>query len=127
MFAVLSLSGCAAPVEKEQPSTASGATHIVVTLPTIDSSVMTGLPEVQREVNAITVPEIGVEVEFMTTPAQSSGVDYPNMITAGKPLDLMVLNNENIETYINQNTPNAEEYAQIIADFTARKEAALHE
>ncbi len=102
LLILLLLCGCDVSGGAGQTAPAKGAAHIVVTLPTIDGSDMTGLPEVQAAVNAITVPEIGVEVEFMTIPALTTAAEYPSMITAGKQIDLMVLNNENIENYVNQ-------------------------
>lgn len=102
LLILLLLCGCDVSGGAGRTAPAKGAAHIVVTLPTIDGSDMTGLPEVQAAVNAITVPEIGAEVEFMTIPALTTAAEYPSMITAGKQIDLMVLNNENIENYVNQ-------------------------
>ena len=96
LLILLLLCGCDVSGGAGRTAPAKGAAHIVVTLPTIDGSDMTGLPEVQAAVNAITIPEIGVEVEFMTIPALTTAAEYPSMITAGKQIDLMVLNNENI-------------------------------
>lgn len=102
LLVLLLLSGCAAPGNQGQSAAHAAGQHILVTMPTIGESNMTGLAEVQAAVNAITVPEIGVEVEFVNVAAQTSGTEYPKMITTGKQLDLMVLNNENIETYVSQ-------------------------
>ena len=101
-LAMFLLGGCSVPGKLAQTAPATRASHIIVTLPTMESSNMTGLPEVEAAVNAITVPEIGVEVEFLTVPAVQSPTEYPSMIAAGKQIDLMVLNNENLNTYAEQ-------------------------
>lgn len=102
VLAMILLSGCSIPGKQGQAASTPYASHIVVTLPTVESSDMTGLTEVEAAVNAITVPEIGVEVEFLTVSAVQSPTEYPRMITAGKQIDLMVLNNENINSYAEQ-------------------------
>lgn len=96
------LTACVEPGVTTQPEQTNDAAHIVVTFPVIYGSVIDGLSDVQAAVNAITVPEIGVEVELLVVDASKTSVEYPNSITQGKQIDLMVLNNENIETYINQ-------------------------
>ena len=101
-LAMFLLGGCSVPGKLAKTAPATHASHIIVTLPTTESSDMTGLPEVEAAVNAITVPEIGVEVEFLTVPAVRSPTEYPSMIAAGKQIDLMVLNTENLNTYAEQ-------------------------
>ena len=96
------LTACAEPVETTPTVQVNGAEHIVVTLPITFGSVTDGIKEVQDAINGITVPEIGVEVEFLMVDASKTSAEYPNMITQGKQIDLMVLNNENIETYAKQ-------------------------
>lgn len=102
LLAAIPLAGC---TPKDNPDTAAvldPVPRIIVTVPTIEGSDMTGLPDVQAALNEITVPEIGVEVELITLPAQTSSTEYPNRITTGEQIDLMVLNNENIKNYAEQ-------------------------
>lgn len=75
--------------------------HIVVTYPIGFEATVEGLPQVQEAINAITIPELGVEVELLVVDAAKTATVYPNSITLGKRIDLMVLNNENIEDYAN--------------------------
>ena len=56
LLIMLLLCGCDVSGGAGQTASGKGAAHIVVTLPTIDGSDMTGLPEVQAAVNAITIP-----------------------------------------------------------------------
>ncbi len=103
LLAVVFLAGC---TPKDSPETAAASQpvpRIIVTVPTVESSVMTGLSQVQAAINAITVLEIGVEVELINLPAQTSSTEYPGRITQGEQIDLMVLNNENIKSYAQQN------------------------
>lgn len=102
LLAMLFLTGCTVPITPDPSGSAADADKIIVTLPTIEGSNMTGLPEVQAAINAITIPEIGVEVEFRCFNAVNTPTEYPNALTQGQPIDLMVLNNENIESYVNQ-------------------------
>lgn len=102
LLAAAVLAGCA---PKDSPDTAAVSDpvpRIIVTVPTIEGSDMTGLKEVQAALNDITVPEIGVEVELMNLPAQTSFLEYPNRITMGEQIDLMVICNENIKNYAEQ-------------------------
>ncbi len=103
LLAAALLAGCAPRDRADTAAVSDSVPRIIVTLPTIESSVMTGLPEVQAAINEITVPEIGVEVAFINLPAQTSSTEYPNRITQGEQIDLMVLNNENIKSYAEQN------------------------
>lgn len=101
--AALFLSACRdggtgqAEVERE-----TGAERIVMTLQTIDSSRMEDLDEVIAAVNAISIPEIGVEVEIRLTDAVDA-VDaytqYPLWISRGEQVDLMMLNYQDITSY----------------------------
>lgn len=101
-LAVFLLAGCTHFDPQEQTVPGEPATHIIVTMPVLEGTDLRGLPQVQEAVNAITVPEIGVEVEFKTLLAQNSPTEYPNSIMAGKQIDLMLLNNENIKGYVEQ-------------------------
>lgn len=101
-LALFLLAGCTLFDPQEQTQPGGKAAHIVVTMPVTEGVDLRGLPQVQEAVNAITVPEIGVEVEFMTLLAQNSPTEYPQSIVAGKQIDLMLLNNENIKGYVGQ-------------------------
>lgn len=102
VFAAVLLTACDGGSDATEPVHSEDVRHIVVTYPIAFDTNMDGLPEVQAAINAITVPELGVEVELMVVDAAKTGTTYPNNITLGKQIDLMVLNNENIETYVNQ-------------------------
>lgn len=101
-LAALFLVGCTGKAQPETATVSGAVPRIIVTLPTIEGSDMTGLPQVQAALNAITVPEIGVEVELVNFAAQATTKEYPTRITLGEQIDLMVLNNENIKTYAQQ-------------------------
>lgn len=100
LLAAAMLVGCTPKDNPDIAAVSDPVPRIIVTVPTIDGSNMTGLPEVQAAINAITVPEIGVEVALINLPAQTSSAEYPNRITQGEQIDLMVLNNENIKSYV---------------------------
>lgn len=102
LLAAFLLAGCSALGRRDVTEPSEPVPRIIVTVPTIEGSNMEGLPEVQEALNAITVPEIGVEVVLMNLSAISSATEYPSRITQGERIDLMVLNNENIETYVSQ-------------------------
>ncbi len=102
VLTVCLLTGCTLFAPGEQTLSGEQAAHIIVTMPVVEETDLRGLPQIQAAVNAITVPEIGVEVEFMTLLAQNSPTEYPNHIVAGKQIDLMLLNNENIKDYVDQ-------------------------
>lgn len=101
LLVLLLLCGCSVLGQKEEPSF-SGADKIIVTIPTTAESIMTGLPEVQAAVNKITVPEIGVEVEFLLIDAVNASRESPERITRGEQIDLLALNNESAENYVRQ-------------------------
>ncbi len=101
-LALVLLAGCTRFGTQEQTVSGEQATHIIVTMPVAEGADLRGLPQVQEAVNAITVPEIGVEVEFRTFLAQNTPTEYPSSIVAGTQIDLMLLNNENIKGYVEQ-------------------------
>ena len=78
-------------------------THIIMTYQTKDSSRTEQLDAVMEAVNAIAREEIGVEVELLQVDAVQSRDLYPLLLTQGKRIDLMVLNYEDITSYIKQN------------------------
>lgn len=77
-------------------------TQIVVTYQTYEGSVLTDLEEVTEALNAVTVPEIGVEVTFRLVDAQEAFSEYPLWISRGEEIDLMILNYHDITTYVNR-------------------------
>lgn len=101
-LAVLFLAGCTGKAQPETTTASEPIPRIIVTVPTIENSDMTGLNQVQAALNAITIPEIGVEVELVNFTAQTTSQEYPTRITLGEQIDLMVLNNENIKNYAQQ-------------------------
>jgi len=103
LLAALFLAGCTLKAQPETTTVSEAVPRIIVTLPTIEGSDMTGLNQVQAALNEITTAEIGVEVELVNFTAQATPQEYPTRITLGEQIDLMVLNNENIITYAQQN------------------------
>ena len=101
VLAVL-LTGCSHPSRDTEPVQSGHIEHIVVTYPIGFDAKTEGLPEVQAAINAITIPELGIEVELRKVDASKTANVYPNSITLGEQIDLMVLNSENIEGYVNK-------------------------
>lgn len=87
---------------QEPEGTESGAEHIVVTYQTMEESRLADFELVTETINAITVPEIGVEVEFLQVGALDAFTEYSLWISQGKQIDLMVLNYQDIVSYINR-------------------------
>lgn len=75
--------------------------HIVVTFVT-QGKTPTDLLEVQEKVNEITVPDIGVEVEFKPISIFDTFTQYSLWITSGETVDLMMLLVADISDYSNQ-------------------------
>ena len=76
-------------------------THIVMTYQTLgQQSKLDDLDEVVEAVNEISRKEIGVEVELKVSEAIESFTDYPLWISQGEPIDLMILNYQDIIGYI---------------------------
>lgn len=79
------------------------ADHIVVTYQTFEpDSILTDFKEVADAINAITVPEIGVEAEFRQIGAVEAFTEYSLWISRGEQIDLMMLNYQDITAYINR-------------------------
>ena len=76
-------------------------THIVMTYQTLgQQSRLDDLDEVVEAINEISRKEIGVEVELKVSEAIESYTDYPLWISQGEPIDLMILNYQDITGYI---------------------------
>ncbi len=73
--------------------------HVVMTLQTMDSSRIEDVAEIQAAVNAITIPEIGVEVEFKLIDAVDAFSQYSLWISNQETVDLMILNYQDITNY----------------------------
>lgn len=76
--------------------------RIVVTFQTIQSMTITDLDQVVEAINAITIPLIGVEVEFRVVNSIDAFSLYPLWISEGEDVDLMILNYQDITTYISK-------------------------
>lgn len=91
-------------VQGEAPSDTgwTGETaHIIVTYNTLGTT-PPDLQKVQDAVNARTVPEIGVEVEFKATSAYDAFALYPTWIATGERVDLMMPLLQDLRTYVDQ-------------------------
>lgn len=87
-------------VSEKETETSSEITHIVMTYQTLAMSRTDDLDEVVEAVNQIAREEIGVEVELKVDLATDSFTDYPLWISQGEPIDLMILNFQDITGYI---------------------------
>lgn len=89
--------------EKEEiPGQEKPVSHIVMTYDYMDSSCMDDLDEVMEAVNEITREEIGVEVELKRENVLDSFIDYPLWLSQGKRIDLMLINYQDITSYVEQ-------------------------
>lgn len=75
---------------------------VVMTYQVTGSSIIDDLEDVERAVNEISVPAIGVEVEFKVIDAQEAFSKYPLWISNREPVDLMVLNYQDITRYVDR-------------------------
>lgn len=75
---------------------------VVMTYQVTKSSIIDDLEDVERAVNEISVPAIGVEVEFKVIDAQEAFSRYPLWISNKEPVDLMVLNYQDITRYVDR-------------------------
>lgn len=78
-------------------------THLVMTYQTMDNSRLGNLDAVVEALNEISRKEIGVEIELIVSSALTQFDDYPLWLNQGKTIDVMILNYQNILTYIEQN------------------------
>ncbi len=75
---------------------------VVMTYQVTKGSIIDDLEDVERAVNEISVPAIGVEVEFKVIDAQEAFSRYPLWISNREPVDLMVLNYQDITRYVDR-------------------------
>lgn len=103
--------GCSRQQESDHPSESavggeesSGRAEdkIVVTYQTLPTSVLRDLDEVTSAVNEITLAEIGVEIEFRLADESEAFTQYPLWISKNERIDLMMLNGQDITTYISR-------------------------
>ncbi|MCM1025534.1 MAG: ABC transporter substrate-binding protein [Roseburia sp.] len=90
------------PSSEDAPSSYEAAERLIVTYQTMPTSSIRDLEEVTEEINRISVEEIGVEIEFRVAGASEAFTEYPLWISRGERIDLMMLNYQDITTYVNQ-------------------------
>lgn len=78
------------------------ADHIIMTYQTMENSRLDDLSEVVDAINAIAIPEIGVEVELKLVDAVDAFTEYPLWIGNGETVDLMMLNYQDVTAYVKQ-------------------------
>lgn len=95
------LTGCGSKETAVESSESAAPTKIVVTLLHQVANPV-DLQKVQDAVNKITIPEINVEVEFMSMGIFDTFTKYPTAIATGERIDLMYLMFQPISTYVAQ-------------------------
>lgn len=80
----------------------SAPEKVVMTYQVTKGSIIDDLEDVERAVNEVSVPAIGVEVEFKVIDAQEAFSRYPLWISNREPVDLMVLNYQDITRYVDR-------------------------
>ena len=93
---LLVLSSCENRPQREEET----ADKLIVTYLTMSYSRLDGLQRIQNAINAIAGDEAGVEIELLTEDSQASFIDYPLWLTQGKRIDLMMLNYQDIQSYV---------------------------
>lgn len=93
---LLVLSGCKNRPRREEKT----ADKLIVTYLTMSYSRLDGLERIQNAINAIVRDEAGVEIELLIEDSQASFIDYPLWLTQGKRIDLMMLNYQDIQSYV---------------------------
>ena len=95
---LLVLSGCQYRPQNEEET----ADKLIVTYLTMSYSRLDGLQRIQNAINAIVRDEAGVEIELLAEDSQASFIDYPLWLSQGKRIDLMMLNYQDIQSYVKQ-------------------------
>ena len=90
------LAGCGT----ETPKQTESDDPVIMTFQTMSTSRLSGLGRIEMAVNEIAREEVGVEVSFRTIDAYDSFTAYPLWLSQGERIDLMVLNYQEIQTYI---------------------------
>ncbi len=86
---------------RSSASAADDVKHIIVTYDTLGIT-PADLGKVQDAVNARTIPEIGVEVEFKAVSAYGAFALFPTWIGTGERVDLMMPLLQDLRTYADQ-------------------------
>lgn len=73
---------------------------VIVTYQTVTTSRLSGLLRIENAINEIAREEAGVEISFCTVDANDSFSIYPVWLSQGERIDLMVLNYQDIQSYI---------------------------
>lgn len=102
--------------------------HIIMTFQTMHYSGLEDLDKVVEAINAITVPEIGVEVEFRIIDAVDSFTQYFLWLSNNETVDLMVLNYQDITAYISKGMllPLDELLSKLAPDINSIMEEGYH-
>lgn len=96
-------SGADAPVTAAGENKENTVTEtVVMTFQTIPTSITGDLEAVEQAVNDISIPAIGVAVKFKVVDATEAFSKYPLWISNREPVDLMMLNYQDITQYINK-------------------------
>lgn len=74
--------------------------RVIMTFQTLSTSRLSGLQRIEDAINEISREETGVEVSFRTVDANDSFAAYPLWLSQGERIDLMVLNYQDIQSYI---------------------------
>lgn len=77
-------------------------TRIIMTYQFLEHSNLEHMEEILEAVNEVSKSRIGVEVEFKFVNAMDSFTDYPVWLSKGEPIDLMLLNYQNIRNYVDR-------------------------
>lgn len=76
--------------------------HIIVTYNYIDSNQMEHMDEIVEQINIICREEIRVEIELLPVNSLDAYTNYPLWLSQGNRMDLMLLNYQDITTYIDK-------------------------
>lgn len=108
-FILCAVTGCSRQPEPESEGSVSGEEtavraedKLVVTYQTLPTSILRDLDEITAAVNEITIAEIGVEIEFRLVDESEAFAQYSLWISKNERIDLMMLNGQDITTYISR-------------------------
>lgn len=106
LLAVFLMTACTDREQKEEQVAASeewpDVERIVMTYQTLGTSKLKDLDQVVAAINEISVAEIGVAVEMRVVDATDAFSEYPLWLSNREPIDLMVLNYQDIMPYISR-------------------------
>ena len=101
LIVVSALTGCSGNSEEQTGESTDEVEHIVMTYCTMGTT-PSAMSEIEDAVNEITVPEIGVEVEFKDIGIYDTYTQYSMWITSGDVVDLMMIPFTNLSNYSSQ-------------------------